>query len=532
MMAGGEKREVCGREKRLDIWWLLGILSRSVDRERKSKQMRVWTSLMSVGAGLLLGSGVVALAFLPGQKGGPGPEVRVDTSPVERGGGLASSFAPVIREAAPSVVNIYTTRTVRMGGMRDPFFEFFFGPRMGPGVPQERQQQGLGSGVIVSSDGYILTNHHVIDGVDGIRVRLADDRNSEYAAKVVGSDEATDIAVLKVEASGLPAAVLGDSGAAEVGDVVLAIGNPFNIGQTVTLGIISAKGRQLPPDRVMGSMAYQDFIQTDASINPGNSGGALIDAAGRVIGINTAIFSQTGGNLGIGFAVPINLARDVMTQLISTGRVARGFLGVEIQEVDADLAKQFGLKEPRGVLITGVTPGGAAEEAGLKRRDVIVEFNGEKVGTVQELRFSVARVPPGQKATVKVVRDGKERTVQVKLRDRDEAVAGVGPSPAPSRESEGSTSFAGMEWADVTPALAQQFGLGRGVKGAVVVAVETGSPAAQAEIRPGDVITEIGDQPVDSAAAASRIVRDLKTDRVLLFVMRGGVGRYVLLKDL
>lgn len=496
-------------------------------------RMRLIAGAFSIVGGLLLGSAVVALAFLPGaKKGQAAVEMRVDTSPIERGGsgGLVSSFAPVISQAAPSVVNIYTTRTVRAG--RDPLFDFFFGMRPGPGMPQERQQQGLGSGVIVSSDGYILTNHHVIDGVDGIRVRLADDRNSEFAAKVVGSDAATDIAVLKVEATGLPAAVLGDSSATEVGDIVLAIGNPFNIGQTVTLGIISAKGRQLPPDRNFGAMAYQDFIQTDASINPGNSGGALIDAAGRVIGINTAIFSQTGGNLGIGFAVPINLARDVMTQLISTGRVARGFLGVEIQEVDADLAKQFGLAEPRGVLITGVTPGGAAAEAGLRRRDVIVEFNGEKVGTVQELRFSVARVPPGQKASVKVVRDGKERTFQVTLRDRDEAVANLPGPMRPGRTEAGPTSFAGMELTDVTPRLAQQFGLPSDAKGALVVAVETGSPAAAAEIQPGDLVTEIGDRPIASAADAAQAVAGLKSDRVLLFVMRGAIGRYVLLKDL
>lgn len=474
---------------------------------------------------------MIALAIWPGsQKGASGPEVRVDTTPVERGSGLTTSFAPIVKQVAPSVVTIYTTRIVR-NIERDPFFEFFFGRRPGPGGPPG-QEQGLGSGVIVSSDGYILTNHHVIEGVDAIRVRLNEKQNAEFDAKVVGSDAATDIAVLKVEAKDLPAAILGDSSAAEVGDVVLAIGNPFNIGQTVTLGMISAKGRQLPPDRMFSSMAYQDFIQTDASINPGNSGGALVDAAGRVIGINTAIFSQTGGNLGIGFAVPINLAREVMTQLISTGRVARGFLGVEIQEIDDDLARQFGLDEPRGVLITGVTPGGAAAEGGLKRRDVIVEFNGQPVANVQELRFSVARVPPGQKASVKVIRDGKPRTVQVTLQDRDRAVAGGLPVPTPTPQPAQSDRFAGMELADLTPMLVQQFRIDPKAKGALVVAVESGSPAAMAEIQPGDLITEIADQPIDSVASAVKAVRSIKTDRVLLFVMRGGTGRYVLLKGI
>lgn len=492
---------------------------------------RFWAGVISIGAGLLLGSSVIALAIWPAsQKGAAGPEVRVDPTPVERGSGLTTSFAPMVKQVAPSVVTIYTTRTVR-NIERDPFFEFFFGRRPGPGGPPN-QEQGLGSGVIVSSDGYILTNHHVIEGVDAIRVRLAEDSKAEYDAKVVGSDAATDIAVLKVEAKDLPAAILGDSSAAEVGDVVLAIGNPFNIGQTVTLGIISAKGRQLPADRMFGSMAYQDFIQTDASINPGNSGGALVDAAGRVIGINTAIFSQTGGNLGIGFAVPINLAREVMTQLISTGRVARGFLGVEIQEIDADLARQLGLADARGVLITGVTPGGAAADAGLKRRDVIVEFNGQPVSNVQELRFSVARVPPGQKASVKVIRDGKPRTMQVTLQDRDQAVAGAVPAPSPSSQVPKSDGFAGMELSDLTPILVQQFRLDPKSQGALVVAVEGGSPAALAEIQPGDLITEIADQPVDSVSAAMKVVRSLKTDRVLLFVMRGGMGRYILLKGL
>jgi serine protease Do len=499
-----------------------------VDSENEKMKNGLLIRAISIGSGILLGSAVVAWALWPFDgRGTSGPQVRISTEPLSRETRLTTSFAPVVKKVAPSVVNIYTTRTVR-GPRRDPMFEFFFGM---PRLPQgPRQQEGLGSGVIVSSDGYVLTNHHVIEGVDGIRIRLSDDQQTEYPAKVVGSDAATDIAVLKVEAENLPAATLGESGQAEVGDLVLAIGNPFNIGQTVTVGIISAKGRQLPFEAMSSNVvAYQDFIQTDASINPGNSGGALVDAEGRVIGINTAIFSQSGGSMGLGFAVPINLAREVMTQLISKGRVARGFLGVEIQPVDADLASSLGLREQAGVLITGVTPGSAADVAGLKRRDVVLAFNGEKVSDLQEFRFKVARVPPGEEATVRIWRDKKEREIKVKLQDRDEAViARVRPQPEPTVSVP--ELFSGLQLEDLTPETARQFNLPADSKGPIVTAVDPNSPAARAQIQPGDILLEVADQPVANVRDFQKVTAGIQGDKVLLFMMRNGNGRYVILK--
>jgi Do/DeqQ family serine protease len=332
------------------------------------------------------------------------PDLALDASPISPDERAGSSFAPVIRKVAPSVVNIYTNKTSRSAPMRgylmdprNPFFGIPFEQ-----IPPERREQSLGSGVIVSRDGYILTNHHVIEGADQILVALHDNK-STHEAKLIGTDPQTDIAVIKIEIPNAPAITLADSDQVEVGDIALAIGNPFGIGQTVTMGIVSAKGR-----RGMGIVDYEDFIQTDASINPGNSGGALIDAKGRLIGINQSILSRSGGNQGVGFSVPINLAKHVLASLISNGRVERGQIGVMIQPVTPELAEAFGLKENNGALVGEVTPGSPAERSGLQRGDVILEFDGKKVGGSAELRLMVSKARPGSEIPAVVFRNGKK----------------------------------------------------------------------------------------------------------------------------
>jgi Do/DeqQ family serine protease len=332
------------------------------------------------------------------------PDLAIDPAPLAPDERAGSSFAPVIRKVAPSVVNIYTNKTSRSAPMRgylmDPMNPFFGIPF--EQVPPERREQSLGSGVIVSRDGYILTNHHVIEGADQILVALHDNK-STHEAKLIGTDPQTDIAVIKIEMENAPAITLTDSDQVEVGDIALAIGNPFGIGQTVTMGIVSAKGR-----RGMGIVDYEDFIQTDASINPGNSGGALVDAKGRLIGINQSILSRSGGNQGVGFSVPINLAKHVMASLVSNGRVERGQIGVIVQPVTPEIAEAIGLKENNGALVGEVAPGSPAARSGLQPGDVILEFDGKKVEGSAELRLMVSKAQPGSDIPSVVFRNGKK----------------------------------------------------------------------------------------------------------------------------
>src|SRR5258708_3876985 len=370
-----------------------------------------------VGGLVLAGS---ALAF--SQK--PKPEQfnapPVDEKPIPREVGGHSSFAPVVKKVAPGVVKVFTTTKLHNtafngppGEMDDLLRRFFGEPFQGRnphrefGVPR---QQGIGSGVIATKDGYILTNNHVVDGADEVKVALQDGR--EFTAKVIGRDPKTDIAVIKIDAKDLPAVPMADSDKVEVGDVVLAIGNPFGIGQTVTTGIVSATGRA----GALG-LDYEDFIQTDAAINPGNSGGALVDAEGRLIGINTAILSRSGGNQGIGFAIPVNLARDVMESLVKDGHVTRGYLGVMIQDVTPALAKEFKLKDNTGALVGDGTAKSPAEKAGLESGDVIIEFNGKKVTDSRHLKLEVARTHPGDTVPIKVLRDGSAKSLEVTVKE-------------------------------------------------------------------------------------------------------------------
>jgi len=373
-----------------------------------------WLALLAqaVTAGLALAFVAVFLRpeLLP--RGRPVVEVRA----VPDGGTgrtrAVASYAEAVARAAPAVVNIYTAKLVRERPhplLQDPLLRRFFGDAL-PGA-RPRVQTSLGSGVIVSADGFLLTNHHVVAGADEIQVALADGRHAR--ARLVGSDRDTDLALLRIDLEDLPAITFGDSGGLRVGDVVLAIGNPFGVGQTVTLGIVSATGR-----RGLGINTFEDFIQTDAAINPGNSGGALVDSEGRLVGINTAIFSRSGGSLGIGFAIPAAMAREVMTHLAEHGRVIRGWLGVQIQDVDPRLAASFGLERPAGVVVAGVLRGGPADRAGIVPGDVILEIDGEPVADVAQALERIAAHRPGTRLRLAGLREGRRRSWEATVGER------------------------------------------------------------------------------------------------------------------
>ena len=358
------------------------------------------------------------------------PTLKLDASPVSEGKApMVSSYADILEPVQTAVVSVYSKKIVRQRVAVNPLLRQFFGDNL-PDQERARPEEGLGSGVIVSPDGYILTNNHVVEGADELKVLLSDER--ELIAKVIGADPKTDIAVIKIEAEKLPVVTLADSDNIRVGDVVFAVGNPLGVGQTVTMGIVSAKGRSVGIlEEVAG---YESFIQTDAAINMGNSGGALVDAKGRLVGINSAILSPSRGNIGIGFAVPTNLASTVMHGLVETGSVSRGYLGVASETLSADHAEALGLdRKTKGVMVTDVYPGTPAETAGLKRGDVILSINGKPVSSLRDLRVLIAQTAPGSKVKLKLLRDGKDRQVDValgKLDEKpDELLAGVSVSP-------------------------------------------------------------------------------------------------------
>jgi serine protease Do len=410
-----------------------------------------------------------------------------------------------------------------MSGRDMPDLRRFFGEgENGPDSSRQFRapnQHGVGSGVIVTQDGYILTNNHVVESADDIKVVLNDGR--EFSAKVIGRDPQTDVAVLKVEAKGLPFLTLADSDKIEVGDVVLAVGNPFGIGQTVTTGIISAKGRA-----TLG-LDYEDFIQTDAAINPGNSGGALVDTDGRLIGINTAILSESGGNQGIGFAVPTNLARWVMDGLVQNGHVERGFLGVNIQDLTPDLAKQFKLGHVNGALVSEVTPKSPADNAGLMSGDVIVEFNGKPVTDSRHLKLRVGATMPGSSVSLKILRDGASKTFQVTVKD----LPGDELAKASSTPEKAADALHGVAVAELDGASRAELNVPERVKGALVSQVAPDSAAYEAGLRTGDVITEINRKAVQDAEQAVAACDKAADSQTLVKVRSHGGSRYVVVNE-
>jgi Do/DeqQ family serine protease len=430
--------------------------------------------------------------------------------------GGRDSYADIVKTVAPAVVTIRVEGKARVSPTQfqfdgDDFFRRFFGDdgeensrgRRQRNIPRTFRQRGLGSGVVVTTDGYILTNNHVVDGADAIHIDLADGRTLE--GKVIGTDKPSDLALVKVNATGLQTAQLGNSDNAQIGDVVLAIGNPLGVGQTVTMGIVSAKGRSTGSGEADGSRSYQDFLQTDAPINHGNSGGALVNTRGEVIGINAEMLSPVDANIGIGFAIPSNMARRVMDDLRKDGRVRRAQLGVEVQPVTSDLAQSLGLKHVGGAIISKVTPDSAADRAGLKRGDVIQSFNGQTVADFNSLRNHVADAQPGSNATVGIVRDGAEKTMSVKL-DEAEVSRRAANSAEPASADKGALGI----------------GVERGPKGLVITEVNPDSRAADAGLQEGDVIVEVNRQPVQSVDELRAAVRKTTDRPVLLLVEREG----------
>jgi len=425
-------------------------------------------------------------------------------------GSRPPSFAAIAKKTMPVVVNISTTsqRSPRSGS-NDPI-EDFFNRFFGETPPKENNQRSLGSGILISKDGEILTNYHVVRNADTIKVKMAD--QTEYEARLVGKDDRTDLALIKIRRSGgnLPFARLGASSQIDVGDWVMAIGNPFGLEHTVTAGIVSAKGR------VIGAGPYDNFIQTDASINPGNSGGPLINAEGEVIGVNSAIFSQTGGNVGIGFAIPIDLVKKVTDHLRKNGKVVRGWLGVRVQDVTPTLASSVGLtRNPNETaLVTEVAEKSPAAEAGVKTGDIIVEFNAKPVPKSHDFPSVIADTAPGQKVTLKIFRDKKEQVVGVRIGELAEE--SETNQPVETRDAE-----LGLRVQRITPEAARRLGLGS-AKGVLVVEVQPGSPADQVGIEPADVIREVNQRAVSNVKEFERATRQgRRGDRILLLVQRG-----------
>jgi serine protease Do len=422
------------------------------------------------------------------------------TAPITSSGGQ-QSFADIVDRVAPAVVTIRSERRVRAPQQfpffSDPMLREFFGLGRGQAPqPRSQVQRGLGSGVVVSEDGYILTNHHVIDGAQEIKVEFAEGKT--YAAQLIGSDAPSDLAVLKVSGK-FPVLPLGDSDKVRVGDVVLAVGNPLGVGQTVTSGIISAKGRQTG----LSDGSFEDFLQTDAAINRGNSGGALVNTRGELIGINSQILSPTGVNIGIGFSIPSNMAREVRDQLIKRGNVRRGQLGIYPQAMTAELAAGLGLKDTKGVLVADVDPNGAAARAGVRRGDIILKINNDEVNNPNALRNRIAMTDPGTEVTLTLIREGKEQQVKVKLGELRAASARPEEGDEPGAEGGGKLGIAVQP---LTPEIARQLGLRSNVAGLLVRDVAPDGPAAEAGVQPGDVIVEVNRQPVRSTADLQRVL--------------------------
>jgi serine protease Do len=479
----------------------IGICVISASKMRTPSMIPVWLGLSVIS--------VFSPGCNPAHAGRAFPEVQSDAPAAAPG--APSELADVIEKVLPSIVSVQSTRTAK----NESPMGFFFGA-----PPAERKQQGLGSGVILSSDGLIATNNHVIEGADELVVKTNDDR--EFVAKVLGADAKSDLALLKIQPEGpaLVPARLGDSSKLRLGETVLAVGNPFGVGQTVTMGIVSAKGRA-----DMGIVDYEDFIQTDAAINPGNSGGALVNTRGELIGINTAILSRTGGYMGIGFAIPSNMATPILDSLKASGHVTRGFLGVTLQEMTRDLREALGVEEGGGVLVADVAQGSPGALAGLQSGDVVTQINGKPVESVGRLRNAVASAGAGKGVELTVLRDKKRIRLNAVLGTlpSEEGANEASPTPSPAAPDVG-----GLVLGALTPEVREQLGLGKEVSGVVVMRVAPGSKVANAQIRRGDVILEMNRKPVRTPEEAKN-AWGLAGTR-LFVILRGGQRRYVVVK--
>lgn len=487
--------------------------------KRPTQSLSLFAGIAGLGAALIWS--YTPLTTSHASNSSPSTEPR----PVAVGSVLpASGFTDVAKTVTPAVVNITTSgaEEVSDGGRRrgrpEDFFGSPFGPRrFGPPMePKERRGGGQGSGVIVSPDGYVLTNNHVIAGAKTVTVTLPDKR--EFKGRIVGTDPKSDVAVVKIDGSQLPTIPWGDSSRLQVGEYVLAVGNPFGLNSTVTLGIVSALGRGH-----MGITQYEDFIQTDAAINPGNSGGALVNTRGELVGINTAIFSQTGGYQGVGFAVPTGMSKPIYESLVKTGKVVRGFLGIGIQDLNHDLAKSFGVTGSNGAVVTDVKEEGPAEKAGIKQGDVILSFQGTPIEDAVTLQRAVTRSAVGSKVTVKVMRDGQEKELVVTIAELPDnpqvAKAEAGPSDQP---------LAGLAVQELDRDTAQELGLKGKISGVVVTAVDPDSDAERAGLMPGDVIREINRKPVTTVKEYDQAASHLKKGQtVLVLINRRGASLYL-----
>lgn len=472
--------------------------------------------LLALAVGLVLGAAGISIAHTTANSLAKNPPATLKLADVNEGPSK-TSYAPVVKTVLPSVVNISSSKIVHSREESaeqmpmDPFFRQFFGEGEGHfNIPKDRKEKALGSGIIVSPEGYILTNNHVVDGATDVRVTLSDKR--EFQARIVGTDPKTDVAILKIDAEKLSPITIGDSSKVEVGDVALAIGDPFGVGQTVTKGIISATGRGN-----LGIEAYEDFLQTDAPINPGNSGGALVNDRGELVGINTAIITHgSGGSEGIGFAVPVNLARNVMDQILKNGKVTRAYLGILPQDVTPTMAKAFGEKEAKGVVVGDVTASSPAQEAGVQRGDIIQELNGKPVADSNQLRMTISMMEPGTTVNLKLIRNGSPRELPVKLAEMPTETAKV-----KTGEEGVEKAMDGVEVSNLNPQISEQLNLPPSTKGVVVADVDPASKMAEAGLQKGDVIEEVNHQPVKNVSEFQSAVRKGGSDPLFLVNREG-----------
>ncbi len=501
------------------------LLECDKEKPMNLQRLRGKSKILAGAMILLLGMAGWGVARASQQLFAPGLHISMKLAdPAE--GPSRTGFAPVVKGVLPDVVNISTSKVVKASDHPDmqdgmpegmpPFFQQFFGQQFGPNSenhsPKQHDQRedSLGSGVIVSPDGYILTNNHVVDGATDVRVTLADKR--QLKATVVGTDPKTDIAVLKVDGSGFSAITIGDSSKVQVGDYALAIGDPFGVGQTVTMGIISAMNRGN-----LGIEDYEDFIQTDAPINPGNSGGALVNDRGELVGINTAILSGgSGGNQGIGFAIPINLARSVMSQILDHGKVNRAYLGIMVQDITPGISKAMNLKDMKGVLVGDVSPTGPAQKSGVQRGDVILEVNGKPMEDSRELRNTISMMDPNATVSLKLMRNGSPTDVSVKLGELP-----TDKEQAKTEEGTSEKALDGVTVENLDAQSARQLGLPAATAGVVVTDINPSSPLASAGLRTGDVIQEVNHQPIKNVAQLEEAVRKAGNNPLLLVNRKG-----------